>query len=58
MFARDEERSDLDVLVLRGSREAVLELASRTDVLHRVTTADGATLAIVVPGHARGDAGP
>ena len=57
-FARDEERPRLDVLVLRGSRETVLELASRTDVLHRVTTADGATLAIVVPVPAREDIGP
>ena len=56
--AREGERPQLEVLVLRGSREAVLELDSRTDVLHRVTTADGATLAIVVPGHARGDIGP
>ncbi len=51
--ARDGERSHLEVLVLRGTRETVLELASRSDVLHRVTTADGATLAIVVPGPAR-----
>lgn len=51
--ARNGERSHLQVLVLRGTREAVLELASRSDVLHRVTTADGATLAIVVPGAAR-----
>jgi hypothetical protein len=49
-FAREGEGAQLDVLVLRGAREAVLELASRTDVLHRVTTADGTTLAIVVPG--------
>jgi len=56
--AREGERPQIEVLVLRGSREAVLELASRTDVLHRVTTADGATLAIVVPGDARGDIRP
>lgn len=57
-FAREGQRPDFEVLVLRGSREAVLELASRTDVRHRVTTADGATLAIVVPGGARDDVAP
>jgi hypothetical protein len=52
-FARAElQRHQLDVLVLRGKRSEVLELAARTDVLHRVTTADGATLAVVVPGPA------
>lgn len=52
-FARAElQRHQLDVLVLRGKRQEVLELAGRADVLHRVTTADGATLAVVVPGPA------
>jgi hypothetical protein len=52
-FARAElRRHQLDVLVLRGPRREVLELAARTDVLHRVTTADDATLAVVVPGPA------
>ena len=52
-FARAElQRHQLDVLVLRGPRREVLELAARTDVLHRVTTADDATLAVVVPGPA------
>jgi hypothetical protein len=51
--ARNGEHPHFEVLVLRGTRETVLELASRSDVLHRVTTADGATLAIVVPGGAR-----
>ena len=50
-FARPMvERQHLDVIVLRGTRERVIELAARQDVLHRVTTADGTTLAIVVPG--------
>ncbi len=52
-FARAElQRHQLDVLVLRGQRQEVLELSARADVLHRVTTADGATLAVVVPGPA------
>ncbi len=52
-FARNElKRHQLDVLVLRGPRQDVLELAGRTDSLHRVTTADGTPLAIVVPGPA------
>lgn len=52
-FARNQkERHHLDVFLLRGTREGVLELAARTDVLHRVETADGALLAIVVPGPA------
>jgi hypothetical protein len=50
-FARSElARQQLDVLVLRGKRQDVLELAARSDALHRVTTADGTPLAIVVPG--------
>ena len=52
-FARNElKRHQLDVLVLRGPRQDVLELAARGDTLHRVTTADGTPLAVVVPGPA------
>ena len=52
-FARNElKRHHLDVLVLRGTRREVLELAGRQDAVHRVTTADGTPLAIVVPGPA------
>lgn len=40
----------LELLLLRGPRQDVLELAARGDVLHAVTTADGTPLAIVVPG--------
>jgi hypothetical protein len=50
-FARDEEAAhQLDVIALRGSRQDVLELARRTDILHAVTTADGTPLTVVVPG--------
>jgi hypothetical protein len=40
----------LDIRLLRGSREAVLVTASRPDVVHTVTTADGAALCVVLPG--------
>ncbi|HXH07464.1 MAG TPA: hypothetical protein VNI83_12860, partial [Vicinamibacterales bacterium] len=40
----------LDIRLLRGPRDAVLEMARRPDVLHRVTTADGAPLCVVLPG--------
>jgi hypothetical protein len=50
-FAREEEAAHhLEVLVLRGPRQDVLELAQRADILHAVTTADGAPLTLVVPG--------
>jgi hypothetical protein len=52
-FARGElHRDQLDVVVLRGPRPDVLELAARRDALYRVTTADGTPLAIVIPGPA------
>jgi hypothetical protein len=51
------EQQQLDVIVLRGSRQDVLELAARKDALFRVTTADGTPLAIVVPGPAYGTIG-
>jgi 4-amino-4-deoxy-L-arabinose transferase-like glycosyltransferase len=46
----ERARHQLEVLVLRGPASLVTEWASRPDVLHRVTTADGTTLSIVVPG--------
>jgi hypothetical protein len=50
-FAREEEAAHhLEVLVLRGPRQDVLELTQRADILHAVTTADGAPLTLVVPG--------
>jgi 4-amino-4-deoxy-L-arabinose transferase-like glycosyltransferase len=52
-YARPQAgRHQLEVIVLRGPRADVMELAARTDALHRVTTADGTPLAIVVPGPA------
>lgn len=50
-FAREEEAAHhLEILVLRGPRQDVLELARRADILHAVTTADGTPLTLVVPG--------
>lgn len=50
-FARDEEGAhQLEIVVLRGPRQDVLDLARRADVLHAVTTADGTPLTVVVPG--------
>jgi hypothetical protein len=47
---REGGRFHLDVRLLKGSRQGVLETAARPDILHRVTTADGAPLCVVVPG--------
>lgn len=50
-FAREEDSAhQLEVLALRGPRQDVLDLAQRPDILHAVTTADGAPLTVVVPG--------
>jgi hypothetical protein len=40
----------LDVRLLKGSRQAVLDTASDPSALHRVTTADGTPLCVVLPG--------
>jgi hypothetical protein len=40
----------LDVRLARGSKEGVEGLATRPDILHKVTTPDGAVLCVVVPG--------
>lgn len=40
----------VDIRLLRGPRDAVLQTASRPDVLHTVTTSDGAALCVVLPG--------
>ena len=40
----------LNILLLKGSREAVLGLAGNPDALYRVTTADGTPLCVVLPG--------
>jgi hypothetical protein len=43
-------RHHLEVRLLRGPARAVIAEAARPDILHRVETADGATLCVVVPG--------
>jgi hypothetical protein len=40
----------LDIRLLKGPRQGVLDAAARTDILYQVTTADGAPLCIVLPG--------
>jgi hypothetical protein len=47
---REEDGYHLDVRLLKGPRQAVLDTNARPDVLYRVTTADGAPLCVVVPG--------
>jgi hypothetical protein len=44
------EPHHLEIRLLRGSIKEIKELAGRTDVLYRVTTADGAVLCAVFPG--------
>lgn len=46
----EEETHHVEVVLLRGPRADVIELAERTDALYRVTTADGTPLTVVVPG--------
>jgi hypothetical protein len=46
----EKQKHHLEVILLRGPREDVLELAARPDALYRVTTADGTPLSVVVPG--------
>jgi hypothetical protein len=40
----------VDIRLLRGPRESVIQTASRPDVLYTVATADGAALCVVLPG--------
>jgi hypothetical protein len=50
-YAREELGAHhLTVVVLRGPRQDVLEMARRSDVVHAVTTADAAPLTVVIPG--------
>ena len=50
-YAREDLAAHhLALLVLRGPRQDVLELARRTDILYAVTTADGTPLTVAVPG--------
>jgi hypothetical protein len=48
--AEEDGDCQLDVRLLRGERQDVLELAARKDILHAVRMADGTPLAIVIPG--------
>jgi hypothetical protein len=45
----------VEVVLLRGPRADVIELAERTDALYRVSTADGTPLTVVVPGPRYGE---
>jgi Dolichyl-phosphate-mannose-protein mannosyltransferase len=47
---REHGAYHLDIRLLKGARNDVLDTAARPDVLHRVTTADGTPLCVVVPG--------
>jgi hypothetical protein len=49
-MAEEDGDCQLDVRLLRGERQDVLELAGRKDILHAVRMADGTPLAIVIPG--------
>jgi hypothetical protein len=46
----EEDGYHLDVRLLKGPHQAVLDTNARPDVLYRVTMADGAPLCVVVPG--------
>jgi hypothetical protein len=46
----DAGQHSFEVVLSRGSRAAVTALASRTDILARVATTDGALLCAVLPG--------
>jgi hypothetical protein len=46
----EKENHHLEVVLLRGPRADVMELAERPDALYRVTAADGTPLTVVVPG--------
>ena len=47
---REEDGYHLDVRLMKGPHQAVLDTNARPDVLYRVTTADGAPLCVIVPG--------
>jgi hypothetical protein len=48
------ERRDLvyhlDIRLMRGPADSLREFAARPDILHKVTTADGTPLCVVIPG--------
>jgi hypothetical protein len=47
-----EDRHHLEIALVQGQRRDVIAIASRNDVLARVTTADGAVLCTLFPGPA------
>ncbi len=47
---REQDGYHLDVRLLKGPRQAVLDTNASPDVLHRVTMADGTPLCVVMPG--------
>jgi hypothetical protein len=49
---RDVNAHQLDLLMVRGSRAFVSDLAARTDAVTRVSASDGALLCVVLPGPA------
>ena len=42
----------LDIRLMRGPSDSLREFAARPDIIHKVTTADGTLLCIVIPGPA------
>jgi hypothetical protein len=47
---REEDGYHLDVRLMKGPHQAVLDTNARPDVLYRVTTADGTPLCVILPG--------
>jgi len=47
---REQNGYHLDVRLLKGKRQAVLDTNASPDVIHRVTMADGTPLCVVMPG--------
>jgi hypothetical protein len=47
---REQDGYHLDVRLLKGPRQAVLDTNASPDVLHRVTMADGTPICVIMPG--------
>ena len=47
---REQDDYHLDVRLLKGNRQSVLDTNANPNVLHRVTMADGTPLCVVMPG--------
>jgi hypothetical protein len=48
----ESHRDHVGIVLVTGSRAKVLEIAARSDIIARITTADGALLCALVPGPA------